>query len=106
MIPFTEQKIQLLNDLCKTYFVENLYLSGSAAKNKFTKESDLDFLVNFNSDLDLINYADNYFNFLLELQQLFDREIDLLTEKSLKNPILIDEINRSKLQLFESPLRT
>lgn len=29
-----------------------------------------------------------------------------LTEKSLKNPILIDEINKSKLQLFESELRT
>lgn len=75
MIPFTEQKIQLLNDLCNTYFVENLYLLGFAKKNKFTEESDLDFLANFSSDLDLINYANNYFNFLPELQQLFDRKI-------------------------------
>jgi len=48
---------------------------GFCEKNKFTEESDLDFLVNFSSDLDLINYANNYFNFLPELQQLFDRKI-------------------------------
>jgi len=102
MIPFVEQKKQLLRDLCRAYYVENLFLFGSAAKNKFTEESDLDFLVNFSSELDLMNYADNYFDFLSELQQLFGREIDLITEKSLKNPILIQEINKTKVPVYES----
>jgi len=102
MIPFVEQKKQLLRDLCKTYYVETLFLFGSAAKNKLTEESDLDFLVNFSSELDLMNYADNYFDFLSELQQLFGREIDLVTEKSLKNPILIQEINKTKVPVYES----
>ena len=59
MIPFVEQKKQLLRDLCKTYYVENLFLFGSATTKKFNKESDFDFLVNFSSDLELMNYAVN-----------------------------------------------
>lgn len=102
MIPLIEQKLIPLRDLCKTYYVDNLFLFGSASKDNFTKDSDLDFLVNFSSDLELLNYADNYFDFLSELKQLFEREVDLFTESSLKNPILIQEINNTKIQVYES----
>ncbi len=102
MISLVEQKLIPLRDLCKTYYVENLFLFGSAVKDKFNKDSDLDFLVNFSSELELLNYADNYFDFLTELQQLFGREVDLVTENSLKNPILIQEINKTKVPVYET----
>lgn len=102
MNSLVKQKLIPLNDLCKTYYVDNLFLFGSAAKNQFNENSDLDFLVNFSSDLELLDYANNYFDFLEELKQLFNREVDLVTEKSLKNPILIQEINQTKIAVYES----
>ena len=83
-----EQNLIPLRDLCKTYHVDNLFLFGSAATNKFKKESDFDFLVNFSSELDLMNYADNYFDFMSELQQLFGREIIWLQKNHLKTLFL------------------
>lgn len=97
-----EKKMASLRSLCKTYCVENLFLFGSAAKGELQENSDLDFLVNFSSDLKLPDYADNYFSFLEKLQQLFGREIDLISEKSLKNPILIQEINKTKVSVYEA----
>jgi predicted nucleotidyltransferase len=97
-----EKEMASLRSLCKKHCVENLFLFGSAVKGKFYENSDLDFLVNFSSDLKLSDYADNYFDFLEKLQQLFGREIDLISEKSLKNPVLIQEINKTKVSVYEA----
>jgi uncharacterized protein len=97
-----EKKMVSLRSLCKTHCVEKLFLFGSATKGKLQENSDLDFLVNFSSDLQLPDYADNYFDLLEKLQQLFGREIDLISEKSLKNPVLIQEINKTKVPVYEA----
>ncbi|RZL46469.1 MAG: nucleotidyltransferase domain-containing protein, partial [Pedobacter sp.] len=41
-------------------------------------------------------YFDNYINFKEKLKNLFGRNVDLVEEQTLKNPILIKSINRSK----------
>lgn len=102
MIPLVEKKLSQLTVLCKAHQVDSLALFGSAAHGDFGDSSDLDFLVNFSSSVGLLDYADNYFGLLDQLEHLFDRPIDLVSEKSLKNPILIAEINRSKVTLYES----
>ena len=51
-------------------------------------------------ELDVLNYADNYFSFLEELENLLGKKIDLVSKNSLKNPILIEEIDRSKVNLY------
>lgn len=102
MIPLVKNNIKSLTHLCKTHGVESFYLFGSAAKGTYTKKSDLDFLVKFSKSVNLLDYADNYFDFLEKLKKLFNTNIDLLTESSLKNPILINDINSSKIALYES----
>lgn len=102
MIPFIEKKLCQLAALCKTHQVDSLALFGSAAHGGFGDDSDLDFLVSFSSSVELLDYADNYFDLLEKLEHMFDRPIDLVSEKSLKNPILKAEINRSKVMLYES----
>ncbi|MGB0879023.1 MAG: nucleotidyltransferase family protein [Polaribacter sp.] len=84
-----------LNKLCKKYKVLKLYVFGSITKGNFTDKSDIDFLVSFKK-MDLYNYADNYFDFVFSLEDLFKRNIDLLEEKALKNPYLIKSIDNSK----------
>uniref|UniRef100_UPI004048AA77 nucleotidyltransferase family protein n=1 Tax=Roseivirga sp. TaxID=1964215 RepID=UPI004048AA77 len=102
MISLVKNNIQNLAQLCKEHHVEVMSLFGSATSQQFNTESDLDFLVKFSDSIGLLDYSDNYFSLLDKLNTLFSRKVDLVSEKSLKNPILIDEIKNSKITLYES----
>lgn len=65
-----------------------------------TPQSDIDFLVQFSDKIETLDYADNYFAFLEALEKIMGRKIDLISLKSLKNPVLLEEINRSKIELY------
>ncbi len=84
-----------LSALCHTHHVDKMFLFGSALNANFNSKSDLDFLVKFKA-IDLAQYFNNYINFKEKLKSLFEREVDLVEEQTLKNPILIRSINRSK----------
>ena len=84
-----------LEKLCQQYNVDKMYLFGSARTSRFTINSDIDFLVKF-KPIDLAIYFDNYLDFKENLQELFGRDVDLLEEQALRNPILINTINKSK----------
>jgi len=94
-----EKNIDRLIKLCKKYKVLKLYAFGSVNTEKFTKESDIDLLVTFDN-VDLQNYADNYFEFKFSLEDLFKRDIDLLEEKAVKNPFLLNSIETSKQLIY------
>jgi predicted nucleotidyltransferase len=94
-----ERNIDKLIKLCKKYKVTKLYVFGSVITEKFTKESDIDLLVTFD-DIDLQNYADNYFDLKFSLEDLFKRKIDLLEEKAIKNPFFKKSINNSKELIY------
>lgn len=86
-------------ELCKKHKVVSLYLFGSATKNNFNKDSDIDFLVKFNT-VDLSEYFINYLSLKNSLKILLNRNIDLIEEQALKNPILINSINKSKELIY------
>ena len=88
-----------LNKLCINYNVEKMYLFGSVLNSNFNKNSDIDLLVKFKK-IELAEYLDNYINFKQKLTEFFGREIDLLEEQTLKNPILIKSINNSKELIY------
>lgn len=88
-----------LKKLCTLYNVEKMYLFGSILNSSFNKSSDIDLLVKF-KEITLYEYFDNYVNFKQQLELLFDREVDLLEEQTLKNPILIQSINKSKKLVY------
>jgi uncharacterized protein len=92
---FIKKHIEPLNQLCRSHSVDTMYLFGSATKANFNEASDIDFLVKFKS-IDLAQYFDNYISLKANLATLFGREIDLVEEQTLKNPILIKSINKSK----------
>ena len=81
------------------YNVEKMYLFGSALNSNFNKTSDIDFLVKFKS-IELSKYFDNYMDFKDNLEKLFGREVDLVEEQTLRNPILINSINKSKELIY------
>lgn len=95
-------KINDLKDLCSLFKVKRLYAFGSVVSDSFNKESDLDFLITFDEKISIEQYTENYFSIHRKLKEIFNREIDLITEKSLKNPYLIKSINESKELIYEA----
>jgi predicted nucleotidyltransferase len=95
-----EKSLPEIKALFVKYGVKKAYLFGSAATEKFHNKSDVDFLYSFSDDLDYETYALNFFNLLSELEKLLKKNVDLVAEKSLKNPYLIESINESKIQLL------
>lgn len=100
MIKLIEDRLKEIIALCKVHRVESIALFGSAAKDSMNEDSDIDFLVQFSDEIEVLQYADNYFSFLEKLENLLGKKIDLVSRKSLKNPILIEEIDRSKVDLY------
>jgi len=94
-----EKKSDRLKKLCEKYKVAKLYVFGSVLNNHFNTESDIDFIVSFDK-VDLENYADNYFDFKFSLEDLFNRNIDLLEDKAIKNPFFKKAIDNSKQLIY------
>ncbi len=92
--------LQKLFALCRKYKVSKLYAFGSILTEKFNDKSDVDILVNFNSEIDYNNYADNYFDFYNALKSLFGRNVDLVDETSVKNPFFREELNETKHLIY------
>ena len=93
------QYISTINPLCKQHKVSKLFAFGSVLTNRFNDESDIDMVVDF-KDIDLKDYVDNYFSLKEALSGAFGREIDLLEDKAIRNPVLRRNIDNSKLLIY------
>lgn len=96
-----DRNIEIINDLCTKHKVKSLFVFGSVLTGRFKKNSDVDLLVDFR-DVDLYEYADNYFNLKKALENLLKRDVDLLEDKAIKNPYLRQSIDSTK-QLIYGP---
>jgi predicted nucleotidyltransferase len=102
MNPIIAQHLPELLALCKKYRVVSMYLFGSAARKDFDPErSDFDFLVSFDEALAPEERGENFFELMWALDELFGRQVDVITEKQLKNPYLIASINKDKQLIYE-----
>ena len=94
-----QQHIKELKILCKQFFVSELYLFGSFAVGNPSEDSDIDFVVLFES-FNPLDYFDNYMDFKEALELLFNRDVDLLEMQAIKNPILKKSVERDKIALY------
>jgi predicted nucleotidyltransferase len=97
-----ENKINDLKRICLTLDVKRLYVFGSVVSDKFREDSDIDFLISFAENLSIEQYTDNYFALQYELRDLFEREIDIITERTLSNPYFIESIDETKELIYET----
>lgn len=96
-----ELNLQRIIDLCRKHKVKTLSVFGSILTDRFSEESDVDFLVNFESiDHDTFDYVDNYFGLRDALELLFHRKVDLIEEKALRNKFFIANVNRTKKLIY------
>ena len=96
-----EINLQRIFDLCRLHKVKTLAVFGSILTDRFNDNSDVDLLVDFEQiDNDKFDYVSNYFDLRDSLEQLFNRKVDLIEEKGLRNKYFIANVNRTKQMIY------
>lgn len=96
-----ELNLQQIFDLCRKHKVRTLFVFGSILTDRFNDESDVDLLVDFETmDHNKFDYVSNYFGFRNSLEHLFNRKVDLIEEKGLRNKFFIANVNRTKQLIY------
>ncbi len=76
-----------LEKACREFSLQRLDLVGSASRPDFASNSDVDFLVTFEGNTRLF---DRYFGLKERLESIFERTVDLIEERAVKNPYVRD----------------
>jgi predicted nucleotidyltransferase len=89
-----------IKGLLLKYGVIKAYLFGSAAGGEMTDDSDVDFMVTFNPNLNYTDYGNNYFQLIYDLQTLLKKNVDIIAEETITNPYLLQTINSKKIAVL------
>jgi len=96
-----ESKSDEFLKLCQTHDVETLYAFGSSTNGHFDElKSDIDLLVELNTE-DPIERGEKLMDLWEKFENFFQRKVDLLTNKSIKNPFLRKSIDSSKILIYD-----
>ena len=87
-----------LAQFCRKWRIRELSIFGSALRDDFGPESDLDFLVSFEpgTPLDLSDLLD----MKEELEARYGRSVDLIEKEALRNPWRKHEILRTRKVIY------
>jgi predicted nucleotidyltransferase len=91
--------IDQIRKLCGSNNVKSLFAFGSVLTEDFKIESDIDLIVDID-EKDPLSYSDSYFNLKFQLEQLFQRKVDLLEKKALKNPYLREKLEHTMVRIY------
>jgi uncharacterized protein len=87
--------------LCQAHDVKTLHAFGSMLNDSFDEQrSDIDLLVELDTQ-DPIARGQNLMNLWEQFEGFFKRKVDLLTNSSIKNPILRKHIDASKILIYD-----
>jgi predicted nucleotidyltransferase len=101
MIDLVAKHVNDIAALCRQYGVRRLDLFGSATTNAFDPEtSDLDFVATF-ADTDGPGYADRYLDFADALEALFGRPVDVVIDRSIRNPHFRQAVEATRQPLYD-----
>jgi hypothetical protein len=87
-----------LDDFCHKWKVAELAAFGSATRDDFRSDSDVDLLVTFAPDAEWSLY--DWIDMIAELREIFGREVDLLSAQALRNPFRRHEILKAREILY------
>jgi predicted nucleotidyltransferase len=100
MISIVSQKKNEVTEICRQFKVRRLDLFGSATKQTFNEaSSDLDFVVSFSTQ-EPDEYTRCYFDLAQALEKLFRRNVDLVTERSVRNPYFRQVIEQTREPVY------
>lgn len=86
--------------VCRSLPVKRLGFFGSALTRNFAPNSDVDVLVTFELD-ENIDLFDKYFELKEQLEEIFEREVDLVMDKPFRNPVFRESVEKTKSLIYE-----
>ena len=97
-VPGLDYDEQALAELCQRWHIRELRLFGSQARGDARPDSDVDLMASFFSEEvpDLWTFT----NLVQELEDLFGREVDLLTDQPIRNPFTRRSVNRDLVTIY------
>lgn len=96
-----EINLQRIIEICKRFHVRRLWVFGSILTPRFSKDSDVDFCVDFEWEkIPLLESANNFFNFMFALEDLLKRKVDLIDDSAVKNPYFRAELNETRHLIY------
>lgn len=96
MNPILKNNLNTINILCKNHKVSKLFVFGSVLNENYNCESDLDFLVDFQENLEPLEQGRLWWSLYDELRTVFQKEIDLVNQNKVKNPYFFQELQNTK----------
>jgi len=96
IIDLTPYKFDIEN-ICRELRLQRLDLIGSATRDDFSDGSDMDVLVTFEGDE---NFFDRYFTLKERLEEIFQRKVDVIEERAIKNPFFRKTVNRDRVKVY------
>lgn len=89
-----------IQSICALHKVKELYVFGSVLTKNFSDKSDIDVLVQF-EPMQPEDYFDNYIDLKDKLGELLHRDIDLVENQAIHNPVFRRIVDREKKLVYE-----
>lgn len=94
-----DQHYDELTQACNTYQVKELYAFGSVLSDRFNENSDVDLAVDFSRTSFKGSFL-QFMNFKAALEQIFHRHVDLVSLGSIRNPVFLRTLNKTKQCIY------
>jgi len=94
-----DKNINQIKKLCEQFRVRTFSAFGSVTRDDFNKNSDIDFVVDFD-ETDPFEYTNLYFQLKENLEILLKRPIDLIEDRAVKNQYFRKELNETKVLIY------
>jgi len=101
IIEIVRGRLDEFKNLCVGHNVKKLYAFGSSVTNHFDiRTSDIDLLVEIDDDDPMVR-GEHLLDLWDKFEEYFQRRVDLLTNTSIKNPVLRNNIEKSKVLIYD-----
>ncbi len=108
MAPLLKNNLDKIIELCKKHHIKNLYVFGSAVRNDFGNESDIDFLYEMDyagfdfENLKTVPYDPFliFFDLKEKMEKILGRKVDLIPNQQFKNKYMRESVGKDKTLIY------
>lgn len=97
MLKSRQDIIQSINLIARKYPLQSVSLFGSINTDSFTESSDVDIVVRFDDQIDPIVRGECLLDFQIELEDNLNRQVDILNQAYVVNPIMKSVVEEAVL---------
>ena len=98
--PLLLENLPQIRQILTQHRVKSAHAFGSVCTDRFSADSDIDLLISFKK-IPFGQYAENFWSLEEALNNLLQREVEIVIEKNLRNPFFIKVMNKTKTPIYK-----